>query len=279
MLVSFAALLNEQQKAAVGAFTCYNFEAAAGVLQAASAQGRGVLLLVSEQSFRSPHGASLVAALQAMAAQAPVPACVQLDHVRDLELINAAFALGVGAVMADGSQLPFEQNIAFVRAAVEIARFYGGGVEAELGRVEGNEDSAAATLAGALTDPAQAVRLVAQAEPTCLAVSIGNVHGIYQRPPMLDWERLARIRAQVSVPLSLHGASGLPESDLRHAIALGIRKINVNTELRSRYLEVVAAQLPRVQAGARVFVLQEALTEAMALVASAKLRVYELEGP
>jgi len=274
MLASFTELLQEQQGRALGAFTCYNFELAVGVLDAAASQGSSVVLLISENSFCSPSGAYFVAGLKAMAEQAPIPVCLQLDHVRDLGHIETAFRLGVGAVMADGSRLPFEENIAFVREAVRIARRYGGSVEAELGRVEGNEDIAAATLAGALTDPEQAARFVRQAEPACLAVSIGNVHGLYEDAPVLDWKRLAHIHDQVDVPLSLHGASGLPDPDLRHAITSGICKINVNTELRSRYLEVVAEQLQAVLPGTRLLELHLAVIEAVTQVTQAKLKVY-----
>ncbi len=279
MLASFAELLHAHQSrgAALGAFTCYNFETAVAVLQAAQARGSGVVLLISEKSFASAHGEYLVAGLRALAERAPVPVCLQLDHVNDLERIEAAFRLGVGAVMADAAHLPFEENCAFVREAAAIGRRYGGQVEAELGRIEGNEDIATAAWAGALTDPEQAALFVARAEPACLAVSIGNVHGTYRQPPELDWARLQQIRAQVNVPLSLHGASGLPDQDLRQAIALGIAKINVNTELRTCYLSVVEQQLQKVKPGARLLELQLALTDALAQVAGAKMAIYNTE--
>jgi tagatose 1,6-diphosphate aldolase GatY/KbaY len=276
MLASFSELLQEHRArgTALGAFTCYNFETAAAVLQAAQERAGGVIILISEKSFAAAHGEYLVAALRAIAKHAPVPVCLQLDHISDLKRIEAAFALGVGAVMADGSRLSFEQNIAFVRQAVAIAQRYGGYVEAELGRVEGDEDIATAAQAGALTDPEQAAIFVEQAQPACLAVSIGNVHGIYHHPPALDWERLERICEQTTAPLSLHGASGLSDEDLRRAITQGIIKINVNTELRSRYFQVAAEQVPQMARSSRLLELQLMLTDAMAQVAGAKMDVY-----
>src|SRR5207249_12055319 len=104
----------------------------------------------------------------------------------------------------------------------------------------------AAVAAGALTDPGDAARFVERSNAACLAVSIGNVHGVYRGPPALDWARLEEIRRRVNVPLSLHGASGLSDDDLRHAIRLGISKVNLNTELRQRYLEVTAERLDAV---------------------------------
>jgi tagatose 1,6-diphosphate aldolase GatY/KbaY len=274
---SFRRLVSEAaaRGAAVGAFTCYNLETATGVLRAAEERGRGVILLVGERSFRAPGGDLLAAALVAAAERAPAPACVQLDHVSDVELIEAAFELGFGAVMADGSRLPFEGNAELVRTAVELARRAEGDVEAELGGIEGDEDVAAAVAAGALTDPDEAAALVERTGAACLAVSIGNVHGDYRQPPALDWPRLEAIRARVAGPLSLHGASGLPDADVQRAISLGVAKINLNTELRHRYLETTAARLPAARDGANVIGLNRAQTEAVAEAVARKLETYE----
>jgi tagatose 1,6-diphosphate aldolase GatY/KbaY len=195
-----------------------------------------------------------------------VPACVQLDHVREPEPIRAAFALGVGAVMADGSRHDLEANVALVGEASAL-----GAVEAELGGIEGDEDVAAAAAAGALTDPDEAARFAGRSGADCLAVSIGNVHGAYREPPALDWPRLEEIRRRVEIPLSLHGASGLPDDDVRRAIALGVAKVNVNTELRERYLETTAERLDAVRDGARVLELNRAQADAIAELARAKI--------
>jgi tagatose 1,6-diphosphate aldolase GatY/KbaY len=270
VVARFSELLAEAaaRGAAVGAFTCYNLETALGVLRGAEARSRGVVLLVSEKSFSGPDGPLLMAALVAAAARAPVPTCVQLDHVRELGPIEAAFSLGAGAVMADGSRLSFEDNIDLVRAAARH-----GEVEAELGGIEGQEDVAKAVAAGALTDPEEAAEFARRSGAVCLAVSIGNVHGIYKNPPKLDWPRLAEITRRVQVPLSLHGASGLSEDELREAIRLGVTKINFNTELRARYLEVTAERLEAMRDGLRVLELNQAQAEAVSEVAAAKLAV------
>jgi tagatose 1,6-diphosphate aldolase GatY/KbaY len=280
MLVPFSELLAgcQQRGTALCALTCYNFEQAIGVLHAAQGANSGIVLLISEKSFASPAGRYLAAGLRALGEQAPTEVCLQLDHVDDLDLIQSAFRLGVGAVMADGSKLPFDQNIAFVRQAGVLAEQFGGEVEAELGRIEGNEDVAVAVSAGALTDPELAGRLVREAQPACLAVSIGNVHGTYLTPPALDWHRLAAIGERTAVPLSLHGASGLPDADVRRAISLGIRKVNVNTELREAYLAATTGGLEGALSGARVLELNAAQTEATAQVAAAKLAVAAAAG-
>jgi ketose-bisphosphate aldolase len=273
MLAPFRRLVEDAaaRGGAVGAFTCYNPETARGVLAAADRAGRDVILLVAASSLRAPGGELLVAALVAAAAYAPARACVQLDHVDDLGEIGRALALGAGAVMADGSRLPFDENVAFVRAAAER----GDGIEAELGGIEGDEDVATAVAAGALTDPDEAAAFVAATGAACLAVSIGNVHGTYRDPPRLDWPRLEAIRERTRVPLSLHGASGLSDDDLRRAIERGVAKVNVNTELRERYLAATAEHLERAPAGARVLELNRAQADAVAEVVTTKLAAFE----
>ncbi len=271
MLTPFRDLLDERREAgaAAGAFTCYDVTTALAVVQAAEARAVPVILLIAEASFRAPTGRLLLPALLAVAGHARVPACVQLDHVRDDELIDAALAAGVGAVMADGSRLSEAENGAFVASVRRRAR--GVGVEAELGRIEGGEDVAAATSAGALTDPAAAERFVAVSGCDCLAVSIGNVHGRYAGAPRLDWERLAEIHARVGVPLSLHGASGLSAADVRRAVSLGIGKVNVNTELRESYLAQLQAGLSSARDGLRLLELEAGIVDVVAGAVAAKL--------
>jgi tagatose 1,6-diphosphate aldolase GatY/KbaY len=260
VLSSFTDLLAEHDRArtGLGAFTCYDLEVARGVLAAAAGRNAGVVLLISRDAFGSPGGDQLLAAVRAAAERSPARACVQLDHVADLELIERAFELGAGAVMADGSKLPFEENVALVAAAAELARRHDGAVEAELGHIAGDEDIARAAEAGGFTDAAEAERFLAATAADCLAVSIGNVHGVYRSEPRLDWGRLDQIEARVSVPLSLHGASGLPDGDLRRAVSAGVRKVNVNAELRQTYLDVTARELEAARDGARVMGLHAA---------------------
>jgi len=232
VLTSFAELLaSRHEGTAVGAFTCYDLEAAGAALRAAAEAGAGVILLIGGRSYTDPGGGLLLAALVAVARASEARVCVQLDHCADLAVIGSALEAGAGAVMADGSELPYEENAAFVERAAELARRNGAGVEAELGHLSGDEDVARAVAAGALTNPAEAAEFVARTGVDCLAVSIGNVHGAYRGPPHLDWDRLEAIRSAIATPLSLHGASGIPDEMVRRTIATGVAKINVNTEL------------------------------------------------
>ena len=276
MLTPFADLLERRRPgSAVGAFTCYDLETATATLRAAASAGAGVILLLGGSSYRERDGGSLLAALLAVAACSDARACVQLDHCDDLASIESALEAGAGAVLADGSALPYERNIEFVARAAALARRHGASVEAELGGIAGDEDVAEAVAAGALTDPAQTVEFVARTGTDCLAVSIGNVHGVYREPPRLDWERLEAIRDAIDTPLSLHGASGIPDELLRRAIATGVAKINVNTELRGAYLDATRTSLSSVLEGSRLSVLHAAQSDAVEHVVVDKLRAFE----
>lgn len=263
------------RRSAVGAFTCYDLTQAAGILDAAEDRGTGVVLLVSPASFRAPRGEGLVAALDALAQAASVPACVQLDHVSDLAAVRAAFAAGAGAVMVDGSHLALEDNVELTRAAVAVASAAGGEVECELGGIAGDEDVAEAIAAGALTDPAEAGDFVAQTGAACLAVSIGNVHGRYRDPPQLDFARLEDIGRASGCALSLHGASGLPAAQIRGVIDLGVTKVNVNTELRERYIQALDDGLGDWRPGADLRALTAAVRLATAEVVAEKLALFD----
>lgn len=283
MIARFDELLAQarDERRAVGAFTCYTLEGAAGVLRAAEEAGQGVVLLLSAQAFAAAHGSRLLAMLLALARQASVPAAVQLDHTRELALIRRAFAGGAQAAMADGSHLPVEENVAFVRAAVAIAREHGGQVEAELAGIGGDEEHARAASADAdaLTDPEQAGAFVADSGAACLAVAIGNVHGRYAAPPRLDLARLERIAALVDAPLALHGASGLPDADVRATIARGIAKVNVNTELREALFDGMAELLPAARPSLALLDLGERLVERVAAVTARKLALLDAAPP
>lgn len=275
MLISFGELLRERRPGtALGAFTAYDLEGAFATLGALSAAGAGGIILIGAQSYAARDGPLLLAALLAAAARSDARVCVQLDHCDDLGRIGAALEAGAGAVMADAARLDFEANVEFVARAVELARGYGAGVEAELGAIAGDEDVALAVAAGALTDPAQAADFVARTGADCLAVSIGNVHGTYRSPPELDWDRLGAIEALAGVPLSLHGASGIPDAMVRRAIGAGIAKVNVNTELRGAYLTATERAIGGVIDGSRLAALHASQIAAVSEVVAAKLLVF-----
>jgi tagatose 1,6-diphosphate aldolase GatY/KbaY len=259
---------------AVGAFTCYDLLGFEAVVRAAESFRAPVIVLVSPASFSAEGGERLVRAFGAAAEGSSVEVLVQIDHARDEYLIERAADCGVDAAMADGSKLPFEENLAFTRAVVDSMRPLGVGIEAELGRIEGNEDEAGETSSGGVTDAGEAQEFLEQSGVECLAVAVGNVHGHYSGTPKLDWQRLEEIRDRIPVPLSLHGASGLPEGDLRLAVSLGVAKFNVNTELRAAYFGFLEGELGHEAATLNLKSLGDGVVGAVQEVVEAKLSAF-----
>lgn len=238
-----------ERGAAVPAFTCYDFTTALAVVAAAEASGRGVVLLVAPKTAASLAGLRLIRALRALADDASVPVSVQLDHASDLEVIRDSVAAGADAVLADGSSLPFEENIALVRSVREVLDASGGSdvvIEAELGGLAGDEDKAFGVDVHAhpagLTDPGQVQNFVSRTGADLLAVAVGNAHGRYTGAPKLHWEVLEDIASRTELPLVLHGASGIPAADLVKATSMRVGKVNFNTELRTGILATLEAE-------------------------------------
>jgi tagatose 1,6-diphosphate aldolase GatY/KbaY len=242
-----------QHGSAVPAFTCYDFTTAMAVVSAAEEAGRGVILLVAPKTAATPNGLRLISALRGLADAASVPVAVQLDHASDLDVITAAVAAGADSVLADGSSLPYEENIALVRQVrTELAARGRADVvlEAELGGLAGDEDRAfgagvaeeAGNGSAGLTDSAQVEDFVARTGAQLLAVAVGNVHGKYKGKPELRWEVLQDIAVRTHIPLVLHGASGIPGEELVKAPAMNVGKVNFNTELRTGVLSTLEAE-------------------------------------
>ncbi|TAP43432.1 class II fructose-bisphosphate aldolase [Arthrobacter sp. S39] len=237
-----------QQGSAVPAFTCYDFTTALAVVGAAEDAGRGVILLVAPKTAATSNGLRLIAALRGLADAASVPVAVQLDHASDLRVMADAVAAGADSVLADGSSLPYEDNVALVRAARALL---GADVvlEAELGGLAGDEDRAfgadeAGVAVAGLTDSAQVEDFVSRTGAQLLAVAVGNVHGKYKGEPQLRWDVLQDIAVRTHIPLVLHGASGIPAGELVKAAAMNVGKVNFNTELRTGVLSTLQEQLP-----------------------------------
>jgi tagatose 1,6-diphosphate aldolase GatY/KbaY len=279
MFTPTESLLREAQSAgyAVGAFNVYNLEGALAVVHAAEVEGSPVLLQVHPKAIEH-GGAALIALARAAADSAAAPMAVHLDHSTSAELIRMALRRGVSSVMADGSHLPYEENVSFTREMVAWAHEQDAAVEAELGRISGTEDGITVEqMAARMTDPDQAAVFVQETQVDALAVCIGNVHGPYPGEPRLDFERLERIARLVEQPLVLHGTSGLPDAMIRRAVELGVCKFNVNTELRMAYLD--SLRMVR-EAGKDYDLLDvmQAAVKSMAEVVRAKMRLFGSSG-
>ena len=227
-------------KYAIGAFNCENMEMAMAIVAAAEAQRAPVMLQTTPSTVSYAGLDVYYANVRALAERASVPVALHLDHGSSYELAIAAMEAGYSSVMIDGSHDAFEDNIAVSRRVVEQAQAKDIPVEAELGKVGGKEDDLDGGSGNGYTDPADAVEFVKATGVNSLAVAIGTAHGVYVGTPVLDVARLAEIRkaleaAGVSIPLVLHGASGLTDESVRECIAEGICKVNFATELRQAY--------------------------------------------
>ncbi len=246
---------------AVGAFNVNNLEILQAVIETAVEERSPVILQTSEGAIEYA-GMDYLLSLMRTAAKSPVPVSMHVDHGKDLKLIKRAIDSGYTSVMFDGSTLPFEENAAKTRQVVAWARRKGVSVEAEIGAIKGVEDLVSVSEKEAFfTDPDEAVRFVKMTGCDALAISIGTAHGAFKSKtaPELDIRRLARIDALVKIPLVLHGASGVSpallaktkdycelledcdrlrgavgvsDKDIKRAISRGIRKINIDSDLR-----------------------------------------------
>jgi len=279
MLTSTKELLETAQKHsyAIGAFNLYNLEGVKAVVNAAEAENSPAIIQILPNILEY-GGSPLVKLFLEAADSAKVSMSVHLDHCDDRAIIETALEAGVKSILADGSKLPFQENLAFTREMTALAHAKGATVEAEMGRISGTEDGmTVAEQEAKMTDPHQAKEFVAESGVDFLAVTIGNVHGKYYREPQLDFERLAKIRQQLQIPLVLHGASGLPASMIQQSIELGVCKFNVNTEVRQKYLQFWR-EFGKTDSQRDLLDCQKAATEAMQEVIAEKIRLFGSAG-
>lgn len=245
-LVTVSELLQKAEAGgyAVGAFNCNNMEIVQAIVQAAEAEHAPVIIQASQGAIRYA-GLEYVAVLAMSAArQATVPVAVHLDHGLDLEQVVQCVRAGFTSVMFDGSRHPLAENIRLTRQVVEICRAVGVSVEGEIGRIGGTEDHVSVTDREAMfTDPQEAKHFAEATGVDALAVAIGTAHGQYKGVPKLDFERLEAIKRLVPVPIVLHGSSGVPDDALRRAVQLGVRKINIDTNIREAFVAGVKSAL------------------------------------
>jgi tagatose 1,6-diphosphate aldolase GatY/KbaY len=279
MLTSLHELLQAAKASnyAIGAFNVYNLEGIKAVVDAAEAEHSPVILQLHPSAFRFHGGALLVACLEAVRCST-VPMLVHLDHATATADIEWALNHGIPSIMADGSQRSPAENVDFTGRMATLARRHKAAVEAELGRLSGTEDGLSVPEYEArLTDPQMAVDFVQQTGVDALAVCIGNVHGHYRGEPKLDFDRLETIQKLVSVPLVLHGASGLSDTLVHRSIDYGVRKFNVNTEVREAYVTALRSSMQQDTKPDLIEILKEAVQAMQAVVAS-KMQLFRSSG-
>ena len=232
MLVSAAEMLKAAKagKYAVGHFNINNLEWTKCILQVAEELHSPVILGVSEGAAKYMCGFNTVAAMTKEILKTlgtTVPVALHLDH-GSYDGAYAAMKAGFSSVMFDGSHLPVDDNIEITKGIVEIAKEYGAAVEAEIGCVGGSEDGSE-DIAINCTSPEQAKRFAEETKVDALAIAIGNAHGNYKETPHLRFDILEKVHSLVSVPLVLHGGTGISPEDFVRCHQNGIKKINIAT--------------------------------------------------
>ncbi|HHY60478.1 MAG TPA: class II fructose-1,6-bisphosphate aldolase [Clostridia bacterium] len=228
----------EAGKYAVGAFNCNNMEIIQAIITAAELEKSPVIVQASQGAIKYAGLAYIVAMTRVAAEAASVPVCLHLDHGTSFEQVMQCIRQGFSSVMIDGSKLPLEENIELTNRVLAVARAVGVSVEAELGRIGGTEDNVSVSEREAFfTDPEEAKYFVDKTGVDALAVAVGTAHGRYKGVPKLDFPRLQKIRELTGVPLVLHGSSGVPDEAIREAVALGVRKVNIDTNIREAFVK------------------------------------------
>ena len=243
LVTSKQALLDAQKGGyALGAFNVENMEMAQAVIEAAEELRAPVILQTTPSTVKYAGVDLYYANVKTLAQKADVPVILHLDHGDSFGLCVQALRAGYTSVMIDGSKLPLEENIALTRKVAEMCSPAGVPVEGEIGRVGGKEDDLVGEDAG-YTIPAEAVRFEKETGLSSMAVGVGTAHGVYKTTPVLKTELIGRLKGMLTVPMVLHGASGLSDEAVRECIRRGICKVNFATELRIAYSDGVKETL------------------------------------
>lgn len=230
----------KKERYAVGAFNINNMEILQAIIEAAEEMQSPVIVQASQGGLKYAGIDYIAGMVQVAAAKAKVPIALNIDHGTDFNQVVRCIRNGFTAVMIDGSKLPFEENIAITKKVVDVAHPNNISVEAELGKIGGVEDDVAVADHEAMfTDPDEAVEFVERSGCDALAVAVGTAHGVYKGEPKLDFDRLMTISSRLPIPLVLHGASGVPDEAIRKAVACGVAKINIDTDLRVAFSQAV----------------------------------------
>lgn len=233
-LVTTKQLLLDAQKGgyAVGAFNVENMEMVQAVVAAAEELRSPVIMQTTPSTVKYANLNYFYENVKVAAQESSVPVVIHLDHGNSFELAMQAYRTGYTSIMIDGSHEGFEDNIALTSAVVKACHPGEVPIEAELGKVGGKEDDLDGGEGDPYTNPQEAAEFVERTGIDSLAVAIGTAHGVYKGVPKLDFSRLSEIRKVVSIPLVLHGTSGVPDEDVAECIKRGICKVNYATDLR-----------------------------------------------
>jgi fructose-bisphosphate aldolase class II len=260
MLVTLKEIMEiaEKKKIAIGSFNASGLEAIEAELAAAEELKLPVIIQFAQCHEPWVPLATIGPIMVEMAKKASVPVCVHLDHGETLAYLQTALEMGFTGIMYDGSVLPYEENLANTKKAVEMAKKFGASVEAELGsmgkRESGMGDAGDKDDTKIYTDPDLAAKFVADTGIDALACSFGTTHGIYLTEPKLDFDVVRNVRAKTNgIPVVMHGGSGVSTEDYHKAVEAGVRKINYFTYMDKSGGNAVAEYLQTLKEGEPIF--------------------------
>jgi ketose-bisphosphate aldolase len=277
MLASMSELLKKAQKEqyAVPNFDVWNSEMLFGVMRAVEETRSPVILAFASGFAKNTDITYFAPMLVEIARRSPMPVAVHWDHGKNLEIIKTAVGCGFNAIMVDASANAFAENVRLTREVVDFCSIRGIPVEAELGHIGPETKYEELLTHYGYTDPAEAGAFTEQTGIDALAVAIGNAHGVYTSEPRINFEILSQVRAEVAIPLVLHGASGISDRDIRECIRLGITKVNIHTELCQAALEAIDTHPQKQQS---YLGLQQEVMAAVAQRAKEKILLFGCDG-
>lgn len=242
MIVNAKKMLEDAKvnKYAVPHFNINNLEWTRYILEECNRLKSPVILGVSEGAIRYMGGYKVVANLVKNLDEElniQIPVAIHLDHGSSVESCKKAVDAGFTSVMIDASKYSLEENIDMTKQVVEYARIKNITIEAEIGHIGGSEDNMSSEIAYAKVD--DALKLYNETKIDFLAPALGSVHGLYKGEPCLDFDKMKEISEKTNIPLVLHGGTGIDDEKLKKAIASGICKVNINTELQIAWTKAV----------------------------------------
>ncbi|MBK5460183.1 MULTISPECIES: class II fructose-bisphosphate aldolase [unclassified Peribacillus] len=277
MLVNTKEILSAAQngKYGVAAFNVYNLETVQAAITVAEKENHPVIIALGERYFDTVDVEGFAALVKTLAGKSSVPVSLHLDHTYEKESIIRAIRCGFTSVMYDGSKYELTENIRLTKEITEIAHMAGVSVEAEIGSVARGAFSDEEEGDGTLTDPKSAKEFVEETDVDFLAASIGTVHGMYTGKPNIDLDLLEEIRQLVGIPLVLHGGSGTPDEIIKQAVARGICKVNVNTEVSLAATSYLNQAFEQEQKAAHLSAIMAGMQEAMEPVMTKFVRLLQ----
>ena len=263
----------KEEAFAVGAFSTYDLSGAQSIVEGAEAVNMPVIVMMGAPVFNIPGNQVVAETLISLAEKSCVPVVVHLDHAKDFATCLKAIKAGFSSVMIDGSTLSLAENIALTNKVTEAARTVGISVEAELGALAGIEDGEDVKV-HKMTNPQHLTKFLEATDVDGLAVSIGNAHGLYKGEPNLNFELLEKLNGLSDIPLIMHGGTGLTQEQLAKGIQLGIKKINIGTEIKKTMIETFLATHAKNESAWDIIGITEACRASISMIVADKLKFY-----